>query len=196
MNYPLQINFKTLAVARQLSITDASGNLIFYVKQKAFKLKDSVTVFADAEQTRPLFAINADRVIDFSASFNFTDMSGKWIGAVKRQGKRSLWRAHYDIYDGTQPNPALTIKEENPLSKVFDAVFGELPVLGIFTGYVFNPSYLVSRLDGMPVMRLKKGRSFLGKRFSIQQLAQIDQNEELRVLLGLIMMILLERHRG
>lgn len=196
MNYPLQITFKTLAIAQQLSITDATGNLIFYVKQKAFKLKDSVTIFADAGQTRPVFAINADRVLDFSASFHFTDMSGNWLGAVKRQGRKSLWRAHYDIYDGPQPNPSLTIKEENPWSKVFDALFSEIPVIGIFTGYVFNPSYLVTHMNGTPVMRLKKERSFLGKRFSIHPLANIEQNEELRVLLSLIMMILLERHRG
>jgi len=196
LNYPLHITFKTLAIAQQLSITDATGNLIFYVKQKAFKLKDSVTVFADAQQTRPAFAINADRVIDFSANFNFTDMSGRWFGAIKRHGRRSIWRAHYEIYDGAQPNPALTIKEENPWSKVFDAMFGEIPLLGIFTGYVFNPSYLVSRPNGMPVMRLKKERSFLGRSFSINKLAEIDQNEELRILLALIMMNLLERRRG
>lgn len=196
MNYPLHLNFKVFALAQQISITDTAGNLIFYVRQKAFKLRDSVTVFADAEQTRPMFAINADRVIDFSASFNFTDMGGRWLGAVKRHGRRSLWRAHYEIYDGTQPNPALTIKEENPWSKVFDAMFGEIPVLGVFTGYVFNPSYIVIRPNGMPIMRLKKERSFFGRRFSIQQLAQIDQTEELRILLSLIMMVLLERHRG
>ena len=196
MNYPLQITFKVLALAQQLSITDATGNLIFYVKQKAFKLKDSVTVFADAEQTRPAFAINADRVLDFSASFHITDMSGRPLGSIKRQGKKSLWKAHYEIFDGQQPHPALIIKEENPWSKVFDALFSEIPLVGIFTGYVFNPSYLVARLDGRPVMRLKKERSFLGKRFSINQLAGIDQTEELRILLGLIMMILLERHRG
>ena len=68
----------------------------------------------------------------------------------------------------------MTIKEENPWSKVFDAMFGEIPLLGIFTGYVFNPSYLVSRPNGMPVMRLKKERSFLGRSFSINKLAEIE----------------------
>lgn len=196
MNYPLHINFKVLALAQQLSLTDATGTLIFYVKQKAFKLKEAVTVFADAQQTRPLFAINADRVIDFSASYHFTDMTGRPLGSIKRQGRKSIWKAHYEIFDGWQPHPTLLIKEENPWSKVFDALFSEIPVAGIFTGYVFNPSYLVSRPDGMPILRLKKERSFFGRSFSITLLAGIDQTEELRILLGLIMMILLERHRG
>ena len=46
MNFPLTLNFKKLALSPQISVTDASGRLLFYVKQKAFKLKEAVTVFA------------------------------------------------------------------------------------------------------------------------------------------------------
>jgi hypothetical protein len=196
LNYPLQINFKVLAIARQLSLTDATGNLIFYVKQKAFKLKEAVTVFADESQTRPWFNINADRVLDFNANYSFVDYTGKHFGAMRRQGRKSLWKAHYEIFDGFQPHPTAIIKEENPWSKVFDALLGEIPVLGIFTGYMFHPSYLIHRLDGMPLMRLKKHASFVGRKFSIDKLAHLDQTEEMRILLALMMMVLLERSRG
>jgi hypothetical protein len=196
LNYPLQINFKVLAIAQQLSLTDATGNLIFYVKQKAFKWKEAVTVFADEAQTRPWFYINADRVIDFRANYSFTDYTGKPLGSIRRLGKKSIWKATYEIFDGFQPHPVAIIKEENPWSKVFDALLTEIPVLGIFTGYMFHPSYLVSRPDGMPFMRLKKHASFVGRKFGIDKLANLDQTEELRILLGLMMMVLLERRRG
>ena len=196
MNYPLQIVFKVLAIARQLSLTDATGILIFYVKQKAFKLKEAVTVYADVEQMRPWFNINADRVLDFNANYSFTDVSGRPVGSMRRQGRKSLWRASYEIFDGYNPHPVAFIKEENPWSKVFDTLFGEIPVLGIFTGYMFHPSYLVARLDGMPLMRVKKHSSFVGRRFAIDKLANLDQTEELRILLALMMMVLLERSRG
>ena len=196
MNYPLQINFKILAIAQQLSLTEATGNLIFYVKQKAFKLKEAVTVFADEAMTRPWFTINADRVIDFRANYTFTDMSGRPFGSMRRLGKKSLWRATYEISDGYQPHPVATIKEENPTAKVFDALLGEIPILGIFTGYLFHPSYLISRPDGMPYLRLKKQASFVGRKFTIEKLAHLDQTEELRLLLGIMMMVLLERARG
>lgn len=198
MNYtfPLQINFKVLAIAQQLSLTDASGNLIFYVKQKAFKLKEAVTVFADEQQTRPWFTINADKVLDFNANYSFTDYTGKPFGSMRRQGRKSLWKASYEIFDGYHPHPTALIKEENPWAKVFDTLFGEIPVLGIFTGYLFHPSYLVSRPDGMPFMRIKKQSSFIGRRFTIDKLAHLDQTEEQRILLALMMMVLLERSRG
>ncbi len=198
MNYtfPLQINFKLLALAQQLSLTEANGNLIFYVKQKAFKLKEAVTVFADEQMTRPWFTINADRVLDFNANYSFMDYTGKLFGSMRRLGKKSLWKAHYEIFDGFNPHPVAIFKEENPWAKVFDALLGEIPIVGMFTGYLFHPTYLVSRPDGMPFMRLKKQSSFVGRRFTIDKLAHLDQTEELRILLALMMMVLLERARG
>jgi hypothetical protein len=196
LNFPLQINFKVLAIAQQLSLTDATNNLIFYVKQKAFKLKEAVTVFADEQQQRPWFYINADRVLDFNANYSFTDYSGKPFGSMRRQGRKSIWRASYEIFDGFQPYPVAIFKEENPWSKVFDALFTEIPIVGIFTGYMFHPSYLIMRPDGMPLMRVKKHASFIGRKFGIDKLANLDQTEELRILLAVMMIVLLERRRG
>jgi hypothetical protein len=73
MQFPLTLEFKKVALSPQISVLDASGNLIFYVKQKLFKLKEAITIFADREQTQPLYSINADRVIDFSARYRFKD---------------------------------------------------------------------------------------------------------------------------
>lgn len=194
MNYPLQMSFKVLALARQISVTDANGHLVFYVKQKAFKLKEAVTVFADAGQTQPVYSINADKMLDFSARYTFTDSSGRPLGSVRRQGMKSLWKAHYDVLDGE--NAVMTIKEENAWTKVLDSLIGEIPVLGMFTGYLFHPAYLVSRQDGTVVMRLEKQPAFFEGKFIIQKQAEMDGQEEERALLSLIMMILLERSRG
>lgn len=194
MEYPLNLSFKVVALAPQISVTDTAGNLVFYVKQKLFKLKEAVTVFADAEQTQPLYTINADRVIDFSARYRFSDQSGADLGSVKRQGVKSLWKSHYDILDGE--TVALTIQEENPWIKVLDAVFTSIPIVGMFAGYVFHPAYLVSRPDSTVVMRLQKLPAFFEGKFRIEKQAEMAPTEETRVLLSLLMMLLLERVRG
>ena len=194
MNYPLQLSFEILSLAKKLSVTDSTGSLIFYVKQKAFKLKESVTIFADVDQTTPLYTLNADRVIDFSASYHFADNNGTAIGAVRRKGMRSLWKARYDILNGA--SPAMTIQEANPWSKVLDALFCEIPIVGMFSGYVFHPEYVVARQDGSAVMRLKKEPAFFQGKFTIEKLAPLNEQEETRILLSLIMMVLLERRRG
>jgi hypothetical protein len=195
MNYPLKLSFRILALAPQLSVTDANGNLIFYVKQKLFKLKESVTVFADEQQIQPLYRINADRILDFSAQYNFTDQKAmELVGSVKRQGMKSLWKARYDILDGNRT--VMAIREENPWIKVLDGLFGGIPLIGMFTGYVFHPAFIVSRPGGMDVMRLEKQPAFLETRFTIKRMAELSEAEERQVVLSLLMMVLLERGRG
>ena len=194
MNYPLQLSFQILSIARKLSVIDAAGNLSFFVKQKMFKLKESVTVFADEEQKLPLYELKADRVIDFSASYHFNDARGTHVGTVRRKGMKSIWKARYDIVNGS--GRALTIQEANPWAKVCDSLLGEIPILGMFSGYLFHPEYLVAREDGTAVMRLKKEPAFFQGKFSIEKLATVSEEEETRILLSLIMMVLLERQRG
>jgi len=195
VNYPLDLSFKLMALANQISVTDARGNLIFYVKQKMFKLKEAVTVFGDKEQTQPLFKINADRMLDFSARYQISDVNGTALGAVKRQGMKSLWKARYDIFDGAETS-VLTISEENPWVKVIDALVGEVPVVGMFTGFVFNPSYVVKKADETIVMRFKKQPSMFESKFRLESLIPLAAEEEQRAVLSILMMVLLERRRG
>lgn len=195
MNYPLDLSFKLLALASQIYIRDANGNLLGYVKQKLFKLKEDINIFADESQSRQLFNIKADRVIDFSAKYNFTDSSGRFLGAIKRQGMRSIWKANYDIFN-SQGTQILKIHEENGWIKVIDSLVGELPVVGMFTGYLFNPAYIIERMDGTPVMRLAKQPAFFEGKFQLSPHAQVTQEEETLCLLGALSMTLLERSRG
>ncbi len=195
MNYPLELSFKLLALASQIYIRDANGQLLGYVKQKLFKLKEDINIFADESQTRQLYNIKADRVLDFSAKYNFTDASGNHLGSIKRQGMRSLWRANYDIFDAAS-NQTMKINEENGWVKVIDSLVGEIPVVGMFTGYFFNPSYLVSRIDGTPIARLQKQPAFFEGKFQLSALTQLSDDDEVRVLLSALSMTLLERSRG
>ena len=195
MIYPLRLSFKLLALASQIYIRDANGELTGYVKQKMFKLKEDINVFADENQTRHLYNIKADRVIDFSARYNFADAQGKFLGSIKRRGMRSIWRANYEIYDAADQQ-VLLINEEKGWIKVADSLLGEVPVLGMFTGYFFNPSYLVARMDGSPVARLKKQPAFFEGDFELTKLDEGSASEDEVVLLSVLTMTLLERYRG
>jgi hypothetical protein len=195
VRFPLDLRFKIVAIAPQISVADAGGTLLLYVKQRAFKLKESVTVFRDAEQTHPLYRIAADRVIDISAQYRIDDAGGSPLGVLRRQGMRSLWRAHYEVYRGGAP--FLTIREENPWVKVVDGLVGEIPILGLFTGYVLHPAYRVERIDTRStVMRAVKQPAFLAGRFTIEQVTALAPPEQTLAVLAVLMMLLLERRRG
>lgn len=194
MQFPVRLEFKKIALAPQITVTDASGQTIFYVKQKLLKLRESVTVFADSSQAKPLYNITADKVIDFSARYHFRDANGVSLGSVKRRGRKSLWKAHYEIYDGNEI--VGTIEEENAWAKVGDALFGEIPVIGLFAGYVFNPTYAVTRPDGTVIVKIKKQPSLLESSFIIDEAVDISESAETRTVLAILMMTLLERARG
>lgn len=195
MNYPLQLSFKLVALAPQLKVTDATGATVCYVRQKMFRLKESVEVFADESRTEKLCDIRADRIIDFSAKYTFYDRNGDPFGATRRKGMRSIWRARYEILD--HETPEMEIQEESGWVKVMDGLFGQIPLLGMFSGYLFHPSYLIRRIDdGNEIARVTKQPAFWEGRFTIEQLGVIDAPDQLRVMLSTLMMVLLERSRG
>ena len=195
MNYPIELTFKLMALASQIRIIDANGQMLGYVKQKMFKLKEDIRVFTDDTQTTQIFGIKADRILDFSAKYNFTDKNGALIGSIRRKGMRSLWKAHYEIYD-ERDNLVMEIHEESAWIKVIDGLIGEIPIVGMFTGYLFNPAYLVSKTGGAVVARLQKQPAFFEGKFQLTQQGQMDSTEEIRVLLSVLTMTLLERGRG
>jgi uncharacterized protein YxjI len=195
MNYPIDLSFKILALASQIYIRDAGGNLIGYVKQKLLKLKEDINVYADESQTQLRFNIKADRLLDFSARYNFTDSRGSRFGSIKRQGMRSLFKARYDIFDSAE-RQVFQINEEKGWIKVIDSLVGEIPVLGMFTGYFFNPAYIISRPDGTPVARMQKQPAFFEGKFRLSEVSDLSEMDEIIVLLSALTMTLLERGRG
>jgi hypothetical protein len=194
MQYPLELRFKILSLSQQISVVDANKNPVLHVKQKMFRFKESVEVFADSTLSRKLFEINADRMIDFSASYHFSGADGSDWGAVRRKGMRSLWSAHYEIYEKGVVD--MHINEEEPWKKLVEGLLGEIPILGFLFIYLLNPSYLISMADGTPALRATKKPSIFERYFVIDKLADIDEDDELRALLSLLMMVLLEKNRG
>lgn len=195
MKFPLDLSFKVLALAPQLTVHDADGSLKFYVRQKLLKFKEAVEVFADENQNTLLYSIKADRVIDWSASYAIADARGKSLGAITRKGMRSLWRAEYHIQ--TAGGARYVVREENPWAKVMDGLFSEVPVVGMATGYLFHPAYRVTRegQDGL-VMRAEKLPAFFEGKYRIEAAAKLAEDEEATLTMGLVMLLLLERLRG
>jgi uncharacterized protein YxjI len=184
---------KVSILVPHISIRDAGGELIFYVKQKLFELKEKVTVFADQEQTRPLYRILADRIIDFSANYRIYDTAETLLGIARRKGLRSMWKAEYEIYHGDQNTPAFTLREKSFLVRAIDSIISEIPFIG---GLIFNPTYLVRDIDGIAVMELIKRPSWLELKFRIEKLKTLSHKDEELLLLSLMMITLLERTRG
>ena len=195
LSFPLKLKFNISTLANDFTVYDANENMVAYVKQKLFKLKEDILVYADESQSKVNYQIKADRWLDFSAAYSFLDEDGNTFGKVVRKGWRSIWKAEYELIDQFS-KVQYRIKEENAWIKVLDALLGEIPILGIFTGYLFNPAYLVTDNNGATIVRLKKEPSFWGRKFTIDKIGTMDNDDDDRIMLGLMMMILLEKRRG
>ena len=196
IQYPLTLSFKILALASQATVTDATGRTVLYTKQKLLKFREHVEIFTDNSRSRLLAEIKANKVIDWSARYYSTDANGAPIGSVGRRGWRSIWKAHYEAFNPGDDQPDFSIQEENAWVKVADSLLGEIPVLGMFTGYFFHPSYMATRTHGAPAMRMTKQAAFFEGRFQIEKLADLTPREELNLFLSFLMLVLLERSRG
>lgn len=196
LNYPLDFKFKISTLSSDFNITDKNGNYVAYVRQKMFKLKEDVIVFNDESKSKELFRIQANKWIDFNASYAIKSVeTGKNYGRLARKGMKSLWKAKYDILDENDLSK-YSITEDNGWIKVFDSMVGEIPVIGMFTGYFLNPSYSVKDENGQVIFRLKKMPSLIGRRFQLDRLVDVPDEEESLIILSYLMMVLLERSRG
>jgi len=89
--------FKLLGNA--FHIYNPSGNLEFYVEQKAFKLKEAITVYRSEAKQEPALLIQARSVMDFSGIYDVTTPDGQTVGALKREGLKSMLRDEWTILD-------------------------------------------------------------------------------------------------
>jgi len=195
INFPINFVFKITSFANDFTATDANGAVIAYVKQKMFRLKEDINIYSDETKSKIDYKIKANKWLDFSAAYSFFDENGNEFGKIARKGWRSIWKAKYEIIDQNE-QLQYTVTEENPWVKVFDALLGEVPILSMFSGYLFNPAYIVVNPAGQTVVRLKKQPSFFGRKFEVSKVGELDSDDDDRVMLGLMMMILLERRRG
>ncbi len=195
LTYPLDFKFKVLSLSPQFTVTDAEGQQVAHIKQKLFKLRERVSVYHDDTKARLRYEVSADRWLDFSASYAITDTEGQKLGRVARRGVRSLWKAHYDIFDAAD-RERYTIREQSVVTRMLDNMLGEVPVLGLLTGFFFHPTYEIQTSDGTVVALFEKKASAIGRRFRLEKVGEIDPEGETQIVLSLLMMVLLERDRG
>ncbi len=188
MQYPLELSYKTTESEPQVSVADATGNLIFIMSHTPSENGSVALVYSDEERSALRYTISPDWILDFSAQYHFTDQDGQSLGSVRRDGERSLWRTRFKIMNGGPPN--LEIREENSFTKFMDAIVGEIPLIGAIIPRLV---YLVSAEDGATLVRIEKRSKLFESRFKIEKQSEFESSEETRILLSLLILILTEQ---
>lgn len=188
--YPLTMSFKLLALNPQVKITDASGQTVMYVKQKALSFKEDIKIFADEAQQRQLYQLKSRKAIAINMEVDITTPEGLAVGSIRRPGMRSAWKATYNILDAAGSEVGL-VHEENPWIKVLESFLSEVPFVNMF----INPAYLVD-WKGQTVLYLKKEASLTEGKFTLSKRGEFSDSDERLLLPAVVQAIMLERMRG
>jgi hypothetical protein len=82
---------------------DQQENLIAFVKQKAFKLREDIRVYRDEAMTNELLHIRARTILDWSTAYDVVDSySRQKVGTLKRKGWKSMVRDEWVVMDANE----------------------------------------------------------------------------------------------
>lgn len=74
--------------------------MIFFVYQKAFKLREDIRLYSDESMAQEIISIRARQVIDWSAAYDvFDNTTGTKVGALRRKGWTSIVRDTWKVLD-------------------------------------------------------------------------------------------------
>ena len=194
LRYPVTATFSLFSIGQTVRVTDAGGTLILYVKQKAFRLKADVVVYADEAQAQAVYRIRGDRMMG-SVKFAVGTADGRPLGSLQRQWGSFLWRARYRLFDRNDVEIG-SIRQQNPWIRVIHAFAEEIPFVGPIVGMFVNPKYSVDVPEGTTVMRLVKKTSLVSRTFVIESVAPLRREVEEVVLPAVLTFALMERARA
>lgn len=107
-------------------IYDPEGNVAFYSRQKAFKLKEDIRIYTGEDMQTEVLTILARNIIDISATYDVIDAVSKArVGALKRKGIKSMIRDEWIIMDREDREIGM-IREDSMLLAMIRRFFSNL----------------------------------------------------------------------
>lgn len=122
-----------------IDMTDpTSGTTLGFIKMKAFKLKEDISVYTDRTETQEYMRIKARQVIDFGATYDIYDsLSGLPIMSLQRKGLKSTFvRDYWNMFDANGQKAGY-IQETSSTLAIMRRWLGILPYVGDFVDLVF-----------------------------------------------------------
>lgn len=100
-------------IGASFHIYNSNEEVVFYVNQKGFKLKEDIKVFTGEDMTQELLSIRARNVIDISATYDvFDNETGEKLGSLRRKGLKSILKDEWLILDANE-NEVGNIQEDS-----------------------------------------------------------------------------------
>lgn len=171
---------KVLALAGQVYIYDETQKeLLAYVKQKMFTLKEDITVYKDETKGQPIMKIKALHMVDFAAAYEVIDLEKeKKVGLLQRKGFKSMFKDEWLILNKSNEVIA-RLKEASGLSALASRMISMIP-----QKYVIEMEG-----SGEQVAQINQKFGMIAHKFNAD--FSLDRDEQLDRRLGIAAIILL-----
>lgn len=121
------IRTKLLTVfGSQFHVFNPQGEVILYSKQKAFRMKEDIRVYASEAMTEERLIISARQFIDFSAAYDVVDpQEDRKLGALRRKGFSSMFRDSWEFLDEND-QPFAKLQEDSMMMAMLRRMLANL----------------------------------------------------------------------
>jgi len=123
---------QVFALTGKLRFYDLQGNLVLFVEQKMFRLREDIRVYGDESKMQEVLLIKARNIIDWAAAYDVTDSStGQKIGVLRRKGWKSMLRDEWEVLDA----------HDQPIGRLFEDSAGRALLRRLVLGSLLPQDY-------------------------------------------------------
>ena len=108
-------------------VYDDDGDLIFYTRQKAFKLKEDFRIYSDETMGEELLNIKTPQILDLGATYNIEDSTtAQPVGAIRRKGIKSIVKDEW-IFLSPEGNQVAKLTESSWIGAIASRFINLIP---------------------------------------------------------------------
>ena len=126
-------------------IYDENGIILFYSRQKAFKLKEDFRVYSDDRQMEELLTIKTPQILDISATYTVQDATAdEVVGSIRRKALKSLVKDEW-VFLSSQGQEIGRLTESSVVMAILSRIINLIP-----------QTYLIISAEGRTIAQIKQ----------------------------------------
>jgi uncharacterized protein YxjI len=123
---------QVFALTGKLRFFNPQEQLVLYVEQKMFRLREDIRVYGDESKSQELLLVKARNIIDWAAAYDVLDAAtGQKIGTLRRKGWSSMVRDEWEVLD----------INDQPIGKLFEDSMGQALLRRLLLGSLLPQNY-------------------------------------------------------
>jgi uncharacterized protein YxjI len=126
---------QVFALTGKLRFFNPQEQLVLYVEQKMFRLREDIRVYGDEGKSQELLLVKARSIIDWDAAYDVLDgATSQKFGTLRRKGWSSMVRDEWEVLD----------VNDQPIGKLFEDSVGQALLRRLLLGSLLPQNYDMS----------------------------------------------------